>query len=118
MLQLILILLICKEVAWGGSASKSLFFTPQEQSQHNQEKETHAQSLAHTLNAIFYRPDLGYWIVWINNQRIDSRKPRSLDGWFVKHVTFDSIRIRSIHGEEKELFLSFTAPASSEQEAQ
>lgn len=57
------------------------------------------------LTAIFYRPDVNQWTVWINNNKIDSRQPRSIDGWRVIHVTADSVRVRSLQGQEQELFL-------------
>lgn len=57
------------------------------------------------LKAIFYRPDLKYWIVWINNVRIDSRHPMSIEGWTITHVSMDNVKLRSIQGQDITLFL-------------
>ncbi len=83
----------------------SLFLTPEEKKKLCHVPETRGQGQSLKLKAIFYRPDLSYWIVWINTARIDSRHPISIEGWTVTQVTMNSVKLRSFQGQEQELFL-------------
>jgi hypothetical protein len=89
---------------WASNGFATLFFSPEEK-EHLQRTSKENQSEIPKLNAIFYLPELQKWIVWINQQRIDSQRPRSIDGWRILRVTAESVTIRSMHGQELELFL-------------
>jgi hypothetical protein len=83
----------------------SLFLTNEEKKETRPALIGKKNSSSFKLKAIFYRPDLKYWIVWINNVRIDSRHPMSIEGWTITHVSMDNVRLRSIHGQDITLFL-------------
>jgi hypothetical protein len=83
----------------------SLFLTNEEKKETGPALIENKKSSSFKLKAIFYRPDLKYWIVWINNLRIDSRHPMSIEGWTITHVSMDNVKLRSIQGQEITLFL-------------
>jgi hypothetical protein len=69
------------------------------------------------LEAIYQHHDQDYWIVWINGQRIDSRQPQSISGWYVKKVFLNKVIVRSVNGgQECVLFLGQEWPSSSEED--
>lgn len=92
----------------------SLFLTPEEKKEPQPEPIEKRQSQAFKLKAIFYRPDLQYWIVWINDTRIDSRYPLSIEGWTVTHVNMDNVTLRSAQGQELTLFLPLQSATEQE----
>lgn len=47
-----------------------------------------------SLEGVFYREDLGTWIVWINGERIDSESAVTADGWRVVHVSEKEVVIQ------------------------
>lgn len=66
------------------------------------------------LEAIYQHHDQNYWIVWINGQRIDSRQPQSIAGWYVKEVLPNKVVMRSVGGaQECVLFLGQELPPLS-----
>ena len=89
----------------------SLFLTTEEKKEARPEPTEKQNSQAFKLKAIFYRPDLKYWIVWINTVRIDSRHPISIEGWTVTHVSMDNVTLRSAQGQELTLFLPLQSDA-------
>lgn len=79
----------------------SLFLTPKEQVQ----QPTPLVSKPIYLEGIFFFPDQGRWIVWINGIRIESHgKVKSVDGWTVIEVYADYVVIQSSYGVRKEIF--------------
>lgn len=90
---------------WIMPVEASLFLTPieKEKALHTQgisTKKWDIKSFPLKIEAIFRRPDLGQWTVWINGHRIDSQSPQSIEGWSVVDVGFDTVIVRSVYGEQ------------------
>lgn len=66
---------------WG----KSLFF-PQKMLTHSAFPKSSDQQNIPSIDGVFYREDLGTWIVWINGERIDSEHAVTSHGWTVVSV--------------------------------
>jgi hypothetical protein len=88
----------------------SLFLTPQEKTEARQAIVSPITKKCNSLKlkGIFYRPDCNYWIIWINNKRMNSNHPYSIDGWQVTEVNADHVIMRSMHGNEIELMVEIS----------
>ena len=72
--------------------AKSLFFPKMDTYAHLPSSGT--EKKFPSIEGIFYREDLGTWIVWINGERIDSEHAITSDGWVIISIN------------EKEIILS------------
>lgn len=102
---------------------ESLFLSPQEQATVPSVSPAPAESgravnsssaqPPHRLIAIFRRPDLGSWTVWVDGCRIDSHRPVSVRGWRVVDVGDDHVVFVSMDGKTHTVSLDPGYPAAA-----